>query len=62
LDARLERLRDRLRRGDPDLAEDELLGLIKLVEGKRRDLEAVHVSKKVPGSGFSLIGPSRWLG
>ncbi|MEP7243591.1 MAG: zinc ribbon domain-containing protein [Gammaproteobacteria bacterium] len=38
LDARILRLRDRLKAGDPDLTPDELQGAIERVEGKRREL------------------------
>jgi site-specific DNA recombinase len=38
LDARLERLRERLRKGDPDLTDDELQMAIDRVESKRQEL------------------------
>jgi hypothetical protein len=38
LDARIERLRERLRTGDPDLTPDELQVAIERVEAKRREL------------------------
>ena len=41
LDARIERLRDRLKNGDPDLTTDELQGAIDRAIEKRKELEAV---------------------
>lgn len=38
LDARLERLRERLRKGDPDLTDDELQAAIERVQAKRQEL------------------------
>jgi site-specific DNA recombinase len=38
--ARIDRLRARLRAGDPDMAPDEIQAAIEKVEAKRRDLEA----------------------
>lgn len=38
LAARIERLRERQRKGDPDMAEDELQAAIERAEGKRREL------------------------
>ena len=40
LDARLERLRARLKSGDPDMTDDELQAAIDRVELKRRELRA----------------------
>lgn len=40
LDARIERLRERLRAGDPDLTADELQAAIDRAIGKRKELEA----------------------
>jgi len=42
LDARLDRLRDRLRRGDPDMEADEISAAIERVESKRRELAAAQ--------------------
>ena len=39
LDARIVRLRDRLKRGDPDMPEDELQAAIDRAEEKRRELQ-----------------------
>jgi DNA invertase Pin-like site-specific DNA recombinase len=38
LDARIERLRERLRKGDPDMTHDEIQAAIDRAEGKRREL------------------------
>jgi len=38
LDARLERLRERLKAGDPDMTADELQSIIERIEAKRREL------------------------
>jgi site-specific DNA recombinase len=39
LSARIDRLRQRLRHGDPDMTADELQAAIERAEGKRRELE-----------------------
>ena len=39
LEARIARLRDRLKRGDPDMPEDELQAAIDRAEEKRRELQ-----------------------
>src|SRR6185437_7008312 len=39
LAARIERLRERLRQGDPDMTADELQAALDRAEGKRRELE-----------------------
>lgn len=40
LAARIERLRERLRKGDPDMPPDEIEAALERAEGKRRELEA----------------------
>ena len=42
LDARLERLRERLRKGDPDMAPDEIQAAIDRAQAKRAELEAAQ--------------------
>ena len=46
LDARIERLRERQRSGDPDLAADELQSAVDRAMQKRRDLEAAQPEAK----------------
>jgi hypothetical protein len=46
LSARIERLRERLKKDDPDLTADELLAAIERAEGKRRDFEAQQPAAK----------------
>ncbi len=56
LDARIDRLRDRLRSGDPDLTPDELQAAIERAESKRRELtgprnaerESAHILTVLP--------------
>ncbi len=50
LDARIARLKDRLRAGDPDMTADEIQAAIDRAETKRRELEAVR-----PNSGANRI-------
>ncbi len=47
LEARIERLRERLRRGDPDMAPDEIEAALERAEGKRRELEETLPEAKV---------------
>jgi hypothetical protein len=42
LDARLERLRERLKAGDPDMTADELQAIIERVEAKCRELASAN--------------------
>jgi site-specific DNA recombinase len=55
LDARIARLRERLRQGDPDLAADELQAAIERAEAKRRDLERQQPAAKASAKLFSLL-------
>jgi hypothetical protein len=48
LAARIERLRDRLHRGDPDMTPDELQAAIERAEEKRRELQEQHHGLKSP--------------
>ena len=54
LDARLERLRERLKTGDPDMTADELQAIIERVEAKRRELTSA-TSRIVAGDGAKII-------
>jgi hypothetical protein len=54
LDARLERLRERLKRGDLDMTPDELQSTIQRVEAKRREL-TVATSRTIAGDGAKII-------
>jgi site-specific DNA recombinase len=47
LGARIERLRDRLRRGDPDMTPDEIEAAIARAESKRRELENAQPAAKM---------------
>ena len=55
LTARIERLRERLRAGDPDLAADELQAAIDRAEGKRRELEAEQPEAKQSARVLSVL-------
>jgi site-specific DNA recombinase len=54
LDARLERLRERLKNGDPDMMPDELQATIERVEAKRRELTNV-TARTVAGDGAKIL-------
>ena len=54
LDARLERLRERLKNGDPDMTADELQATIERVEAKRREL-ANAATRSAAGDGAKII-------
>lgn len=47
LEARIARLRERLKQGDPDMPADEIEAAIESAEGKRRELEANLPEAKV---------------
>jgi site-specific DNA recombinase len=53
--ARLERLRERLRKGDPDMTADELQAAIDRAEEKRRDLEAQQPSARASAKLLSIL-------
>lgn len=50
LDARLDRLRERLKAGDPDMTSDELQATIERVEAKRREV-ATATTRSIAGDG-----------
>jgi len=55
LTARLERLRERLRKGDPDLTADELQAAIDKAEQKRRELEAQQPESRAGAKILSML-------
>ena len=55
LDARLDRLRERLRKGDPDLADDELQAAINRAQAKRQELAAATQSKGKVAKVLSML-------
>jgi hypothetical protein len=55
LAARIERLHERIRRGDPDMTIDELQAAMDRAEGKRRELEEQQASIRLPASAFSTV-------
>lgn len=55
LAARIERLRERLRTGDPDMPGDELQAAIERAEAKRRDLEHQQPEAKASARLLSLL-------
>jgi site-specific DNA recombinase len=55
LAARIERLRERLRKGDPDMTPDELQATIDRAEEKRRELEAHQPSVKASAKVLSVL-------
>ena len=55
LTARIERLRERLRKGDPDLTGDELQAAIDKAEQKRRELEAQQPAAKASAKMLSIL-------
>jgi site-specific DNA recombinase len=55
LGARIERLRERLRKGDPDLAADELEAALERAEAKRRELEAQQPEAKASAKVLSML-------
>jgi site-specific DNA recombinase len=55
LAARIERLRERLRAGDPDLPPDELQAAIERAEGKRRELEAEQPEARQSAKMLSIL-------
>jgi predicted nucleotidyltransferase len=55
LNARIERLRDRLRRGDPDMTADEVQAAIDRAETKRGELEALHPERKQCAKVFGSV-------
>jgi site-specific DNA recombinase len=55
LDARLTRLRERARSGDPDLTADELQAAIERAEGKRAELLAAQPGAKASAKVLSML-------
>ena len=55
LDARLDRLRERLRRGAPDLTDDELQVAINRAQAKRQELAAAAQSKGEVAKVLSML-------
>lgn len=55
LAARIERLRERLKRGDPDMTADELQAAIDRAESKRRELEAEQPEAKQSARVLSIL-------
>ena len=53
--ARIQRLSDRLRRGDPDMTPDELQAVIEKAEEKRRELEGQHHGLKSPTIALAIM-------
>jgi hypothetical protein len=54
LEARIARLRDRLKHGDPDMPEDELQAAMGRSEEKRRELQD-HLSTYLPAEAFVFM-------
>ena len=61
VDARLDRLRQRLRAGDPDLTDDELQAAISRVESKRAELAAAQSKGRVPDAAGSAAACRRYI-
>ncbi|MBV8910469.1 MAG: hypothetical protein JOZ89_06890, partial [Gammaproteobacteria bacterium] len=55
LTARLERLRERLRKGDPDLTADELQVAIDRAEAKRAGLESQQPAAKASAKVLAML-------
>jgi DNA repair exonuclease SbcCD ATPase subunit len=55
LTARIERLRERLRKGDPDMPPDELQAAIERAEQKRQELEAQQPSARASAKVLSVL-------
>lgn len=55
LDARIERLRERLKRGDPDMAPDELQAAIDRAEVKRRELQSLDATALQSAKMFGML-------
>lgn len=55
LAARIERLRDRLKRGDPDMTADELQAAIDRADGKRRELQEQQFAAAPPPRVLSIL-------
>jgi site-specific DNA recombinase len=55
LTARMARLRERLRRGDPDMQPDELQAAINRAEAKREELENQQPAAKAAAKVLSIL-------
>ena len=55
LTARIERLRDRLRRGDPDMTPDEIQAAIERAEAKARELGGPDVASAPAMKAFTML-------
>jgi site-specific DNA recombinase len=55
LDKRLERLRTRLRMGDPDLTPADLISALERLEAQRKELLAVHAPEEVSSTVFAML-------
>ena len=55
LAARIERLRERLQRGDPDMTPDELQAAIDRAEEKRRELQGLEDSAGLPAKALAIL-------
>jgi hypothetical protein len=55
LDARITRLRERLGRGDPDMAPDEIQAAIDRAEEKRRELEAAQPAARAGAKVLAML-------
>jgi site-specific DNA recombinase len=55
LDARLTRLRARLRSGDPDLSPDDIAAAIERAEAQRRDVEATQPLEKASAKVVAML-------
>jgi site-specific DNA recombinase len=55
LASRIERLRERMKRGDPDMTGDELQAAIEKAEEKRRELEEQQIGAALSGRAPSIL-------
>jgi site-specific DNA recombinase len=55
LSARIKRLRERLRQGDPDMPSDEIQAAIDRAEVKRRELEAQHPAARASAKVLAML-------
>ncbi len=53
--ARIERLRDRLRQGDPDMTADEIQAAIERAEAKRSELQGLDLESMPPAKIFRML-------
>ena len=55
LTARIERLRERLKQGDPDMAADEIQAAIERAEAKRSELQSLDPAAMPPAKVFRML-------